>query len=163
MSYSGPSGAYPVYAGSRRQVGGGILGSIGRLVLPSLKRVALPLLKRAGRSLLEVGTNAAADALSGRNFKDSLQQHSRTAALDALGSLNTRLNKSGRNVGLKPPRRMRRRQVGSGRITKQTRRRRKSHSKRIKSTARKSKTRRTRKRRTSVKGPASKRRKTSYF
>ena len=168
MSYSGPSyvqGGYPVFAGSRRQVGGGILGSIGRLVFPALKKVAVPLLKKAGRSLLSIGTNVAADALSGKNFQDSLQQHGRAAALDALNSVNTRIN-TVRPVGSRRARKGRRlRQVGSGRVTKQRRRKRRrtvKRSRRRLSTQTKKSTR-SRKRRKTTRGPRSKRRKTSYF
>lgn len=91
MSYSGPtygSSGFPIFSGSRRQVGGGVLGSIARLVTPVLKRVGVPLLKRVGKNLLDVGTNVAADALGGRNIRDSFQQHGRAAAYNALQSIN---------------------------------------------------------------------------
>ena len=171
MSYTGSSyasGGYPVYVGGRRQVGGGILGSIGRLVLPSLKKIALPLLKKAGKSLLQVGTNVAADALSGRNFKDSLQQHSRAAALNALNSVNRQVNSDPTDarysLGARRTRiRRRGRQVGTGRITKQSRRKRRKTLNRRRVSRRKSKPVRKRKRRKTTRGPSSKRRKVSYF
>ena len=170
MSYTGSyyaSGGYPVYVGGRRQVGGGILGSIGRMILPSLKKIALPLLKKAGKSLLQVGTNVATDALSGRNFKDSLQQHSRTAALDALNSVNRQVNYNPTDtrpsLGSRRMRRRRGRQVGSGRITKQSRRKRRRTLNRRRVARKKSKTTRKRKRRKTTSGPSSKRRKISYF
>ena len=170
MSYSGSyaSGGYPVYVGGRRQVGGGILGSIGRLVLPSLKKIALPLLKKAGKSLLQVGTNVATDALSGRNFKDSLQQHGRAAALDALNSVNRQVNYDPTDTrpslsSRRTTRRRRGRQVGTGRITKQSRRKRRKTVKRRRVTRRKSKSVRKRKRRKTTSGPRSKRRRVSYF
>ena len=168
MSYG--SRSYPVFVGGRRQVGGGIFGSIGRFILPALKNAAVPLLKKAGKSLLQLGTNVATDALSGKNFKDSLQQRSRAAALDALNTVNSQLNSqrinTTRNVGSRRTRRGRRgRQVGSGRVTKQTRRKRPRtvRRRRRRVSTNKSKTTRSRKRKRTTRGPSSKRRKTSYF
>ena len=93
--YSQPShlslGGYPVFAGSRRQVGGNIFGSIARFTLPLLKnfgrKVGLPLLKTVGRQALGVAANVAADALQGKNAKEALKSHAREAALDTLRSL----------------------------------------------------------------------------
>ena len=93
--YAQPShsslGGYPIFAGSRRQVGGNIFGSIARFTLPLLKnfgrKVGLPLLKTVGRKALGVAANVAADALQGKNAKEALKSHAREAALDTLHSL----------------------------------------------------------------------------
>lgn len=66
-------GAFPVYAGSRYQRGGGIgsfLGGIGRRILPFLAKGA----KVLGKEALRSGINVAADALEGRNISDSIRE-----------------------------------------------------------------------------------------
>ena len=65
--YSKPS--YPIFAGARRQVGGGVFGSLARTFLPFMKRVATPVLKEVGKNALELGANVASDALRGENFE----------------------------------------------------------------------------------------------
>lgn len=78
-TYSG-GGGIPFFAGSRRQFGGGIFGSLARLVLPTAKRA----LKTIGKSALSVGKNVAADVLRGRNITDALIDHSKQEALTQL-------------------------------------------------------------------------------
>ena len=84
--YSG--GGIPFFAGSRRQFGGGIFGSIARLVMPAVKNFILPTassaLKSIGRSALNIGTNVAMDALHGRNIKDALIDHTKQEAVTQL-------------------------------------------------------------------------------
>ena len=78
-TYSG-GGGIPFFAGSRRQFGGGIFGSLARLVLPTATRA----LKTIGKSALKVGKNVAADVLRGRNITDALIDHSKQEALTQL-------------------------------------------------------------------------------
>ena len=78
-TYSG-GGGIPFFAGSRRQFGGGIFGSLARLVLPTAKRA----LSTIGKSALKVGRNVAVDVLRGRNIKDALVKHSKQEALTQL-------------------------------------------------------------------------------
>ena len=78
-TYSG-GGGIPFFAGSRRQFGGGIFGSLARLVLPTATRA----LKTIGKSALTVGKNVAADVLQGRNIADAFIDHSKQEALTQL-------------------------------------------------------------------------------
>ena len=78
-TYSG-GGGIPFFAGSRRQFGGGIFGSLARLVLPTATRA----LKTIGKSALTVGKNVAADVLQGRNIADASMDHSKQEALTQL-------------------------------------------------------------------------------
>ena len=163
-SYSGPSfgqNGYPVFVGGRRQVGGGLFGSLQRILTPSIRRIAKPLLKKVGSNMLELGANVAADALQGENVGESLKARAKQTALNTLSDLATTRSLPKR----RRRKRNRIRQVGSGRVTKQkrranTRRRRKKST----SSTRKTK-RRTRKRKQTSKrgGNITKRRKVSYF
>ncbi len=81
--YSRPShdfrgGAFHVFAGSRRQRGGSIFGS--------LKRFFTPIAKMLGTSLLSHGANlarnVAEDAIAGRNVKNALLNRGKAAAMD---------------------------------------------------------------------------------
>lgn len=63
---------YPVYAGRRFQRGhglGSILGSLFKSAAPLLKKGA----KALGKEALKTGMHVAADALEGRNVKESLK------------------------------------------------------------------------------------------
>ena len=88
-TYTG-GGGIPFFAGSRRQFGGGIFGSLARLVLPVVKNVFLPTATRAlqtfGKSALNVGKNVAMDVLQGRNVKEALIDHSKQEAMTQLGN-----------------------------------------------------------------------------
>ncbi len=120
--YAQPShsalGGFPVFAGSRRQVGGNIFGSIARFTLPLLKnfgrKVGLPLLKTVGRKALGVAANVAADALQGRNAKEALKSHAREAALDTLQSLTLASSSASRRS--RTARTKRRKQRGGGEV-----------------------------------------------
>lgn len=85
-SGSGASGL-PFFAGSRRQYGGGIFGSIARYILPAVKSIFFPAAKSLGRSALKVGTKVAADALQGQNVGESFRRHAKAAALDTLSKV----------------------------------------------------------------------------
>ena len=107
-SYQG-GGSYPVFVGGRRQVGGGVLGSLSRLFVPTLKKVGVPILKTVGKRALGLGANVVADALQGENFGESLKTRAKQSALDVLNDLTTPKRSSRR--------RKRRRgvhQIGSG-------------------------------------------------
>ena len=149
--YSRPS--YPVFAGTRRQVGGGVFGSIARSFLPFMKRAAVPMLKEVGKSALELGTNVAFDALQGENIGESLKARGKQSAMNLLDDLV-----SSKRVGKR--RKRKRTQVGSGRVTKQTSRRR---VRRKASAARKPKKNSRKRRRKSKSSTASKRKRISYI
>ena len=83
--YSKPSyhgGSFPVYSGSRRQRGGGILGALARIALPMAKRLGTSVLRTAKREGLKLGANVVSDLAQGRNIKDSLLEHGKTAAMN---------------------------------------------------------------------------------
>ena len=149
--YSRPS--YPVFAGTRRQIGGGVFGSIARSFLPFMKRAAAPVLKEVGKNALELGANVAFDALRGENIGNSLKTRAKQSAINMLDDF----------VSSKRTRRRqkkKRTQVGSGRVTKQTRRRR---VRRKASTPRKPRKTSRKRRRKSKPPTASKRRRISYI
>ena len=98
--YARPSymngGAFTIYSGSRRQKGGGILGSIrnalmpaGRTAMKALKSLARNktvrgLAKQAVKRGTQVLTNVAVDALQGQDIGQSFKRHGKEAALQAI-------------------------------------------------------------------------------
>ena len=80
LFYSHPSvgAGFPVFAGARRQRGGGIFGS--------LKNFFLPTVKKWGRQLFSHGIglakDVAQDALQGKNIKKALIDHGKSRAFD---------------------------------------------------------------------------------
>ena len=94
------------FIGARYQRGAG-LGSIFR----SLFRAILPVAKSAGKSVgrraLKAGAEIASDLVSGRNFKESLQEHGRHAASDLLSKAATKL-KGGKLGTIKRPKKTKR-------------------------------------------------------
>lgn len=104
--YSGPSyrgSGFPVYAGSRRQRGGSILGAIKKTVLPALGNVA----GKVGTKILSNGIglagDVAGDVLLGRqSFSKSLKHHGlkrlknigREGLGDVIGSVASRVTPS---------------------------------------------------------------------
>ena len=112
-SYSRPN--YPVFVGSRRQVGGGIFGALGRILTPMVKKYGIPILKTMGKNAVKLGSNVVADTLQGENFKDSFKTRAKQSAINTLDDISsTRFRKT---------KRKRKRQVGSGRVTKQKKQR----------------------------------------
>lgn len=82
--YSQPSyvgGALSVYAGSRRQRGGSVLGSLKSFFMPLLSKLA----KRGAKSAMKVAQNVVGDVIAGKNIKSSISQHGLNAA-KRLGS-----------------------------------------------------------------------------
>ena len=89
-------GAFTIYSGSRRQRGGGFLGSlrsimapVGRNLVKGVKSIARnktvqDIAKMVGRKGTEALANVAVDALQGRNIRDSFSERSKRAALEAL-------------------------------------------------------------------------------
>ena len=71
--YSQPTyvqqGGLPIYSGSRRQRGGGVLGAIKSFFMPILGNVA----KRGVQSALGLAKDVAIDAFTGRKITDSLK------------------------------------------------------------------------------------------
>ena len=98
--YANPSymsgGSFTIYSGSRRQRGGGFLGSmrnimapVGRNVLRGLKTAASnktvqKIAKAAARKGTEVLAGVAVDALQGRDIRESINSRAKQAALEAL-------------------------------------------------------------------------------
>jgi len=89
-------GAFSVYAGSRRQLGGGFFSSlrsslkpVGRTMLTGMKNIAKnktfqEIAKTAAQKGAEVLTGVAVDALQGQHIGKSLEERSKRAALEAL-------------------------------------------------------------------------------
>ena len=115
--YSRPSdsfrgGSFPVFTGSRRQLGGGILGA--------LKKFFLPISKDLGKLALTSGVNLASDiardTMMGKSFKDSFLRHGKTRGLDfakaAVQKASQRMSGNGRR------RRRRKGAKGAKRLTR---------------------------------------------
>ena len=70
--YSQPTyavgGGFPVFAGSRRQRGGGIFGSLAKMVLPVIKTVGSAVLRNVGGEVAGLARDVAQTALSGRGM-----------------------------------------------------------------------------------------------
>jgi len=79
--YSQPSyrgGAnFPIFTGSRRQRGGGIFGSLGRMFAPIAKRVGKRLLSHG----IGLARDVAEDVLSGKNIKESIVNRGKSRAV----------------------------------------------------------------------------------
>ena len=104
LFYSQPTygAGFPVFAGARRQRGGGIFGS--------LKNLFLPMAKKIGKNLLHQGIglakDIAQDAMEGKNIKDSILDRGKSRAIDigksaareGIGALNTMIDKGGRRA-----------------------------------------------------------------
>ena len=67
------------FEGVRYQRGNGFFGRL-------LSGAILPALRFLGRKALSTGVNVGMDVLDGRNFKQSLKQHSKKAARDTANS-----------------------------------------------------------------------------
>ena len=78
--YSQPTyargGGMPVFAGSRRQRGGGVLGSLKSFFMPILSRLGI----RGAKAAMNVAQNVVGDLVSGKNITASLKQHGLQAA-----------------------------------------------------------------------------------
>ena len=141
--YSRPShefrgGAFNVFAGSRRQRGGGIFGT--------LKNFFLPVARKLGKSLLSQGVglanDIARDAMEGKSIKQSLMNRGKSRALDfgktaakeGVGALTDMIGKGSRRA----PRRRKRLQKTRRRKSKVTRRRQRKTSRKTASRKRRS-------------------------
>jgi len=71
-SYASHGAGFPVYAGSRRQKGGSLLGAVKGMMLPTIANVGKSALKEA----VGLAADVASDALSGRlPIRESLKRH----------------------------------------------------------------------------------------
>ena len=118
--YSAPSyhyrgaGGFPVFSGSRRQRGGGILGSLAKMAMPVLKTVG----KAALGEAVGFAKDVAGDIAQGRNVGQSLKQHGlkrlKNTAMTSLSNIvGKRSTPSGKRHARKksrsqPPRKKRR-------------------------------------------------------
>lgn len=112
--YSRPStdfhggAGFSVFAGSRRQRGGGIFGS--------LKNFFMPVAKNLGKSLLSHGLglaqDVASDTLAGKSIKSSLMDRGKSRAMDfgknvareGVSTLSNMIGKGSRRAKRKPKR-----------------------------------------------------------
>ena len=88
--YHRGSGGFPVYAGSRRQRGGSILGSIAKVALPMLKSVGKAALGQA----VGFAKDVAGDLAEGRDIRQSLKQRGisrlKNTAMSGLSTITGR-------------------------------------------------------------------------
>lgn len=106
--YSKPTyvGGGVVFSGARRQKGGRILGSLKSVVLPVLKTVGRKLGHIASKQALGLASGIVADAIAGKNVKQSLISRGKRTLLNtaneglsSIGSLlatSTNNKRSGR-------------------------------------------------------------------
>ena len=141
--YSRPShdfrgGSFNVFAGSRRQRGGSIFGT--------LKNMFMPVAKTLGPAALAAGVGLAQDVMrdkaSGKSFKDAMLQHGRKRGLDLaktaamslaknsmMGKLAGMLGKGSRRAGRRRKTVRRLRRKGLSRPRRRPRRRRQASRK----------------------------------
>ena len=78
--YSQPTymqgGVMPVFAGSRRQRGGSVLGALKSFVMPILGRLG----KRGAKAAMKMAKNVVDDVMTGKKVTTSLKQHGINAA-----------------------------------------------------------------------------------
>ena len=125
--YSQPSyrlsggGGFPIFAGSRRQRGGSLLGSLKSVVVPALKSTGKAVAKTALNEAIGLAKDVAADAFTGKNIKQSLLRHGKQHAINfakqsarhgmrALGKAGTSSRK--RPAKMKKTNKAKRRRVG---------------------------------------------------
>lgn len=91
-TYAG--GSFPVFAGSRRRRGGGVLGILKSLALPVLKGVA----RKGASEAFGLAKDVVGDLAAGRNLRSSVMRHGMRRAKrlgtnvlqSALGSVSNR-------------------------------------------------------------------------
>ena len=83
-SYQLTGSGFPIFAGSRRQRGGSLLGSIKSMVLPALKSTGKALGSNALREAVGLAKDVAGDVFAGRNIKQSLMQRGKKRALNVV-------------------------------------------------------------------------------
>ena len=80
---------------------GSIFGSIFRAISPFARSA----LKSVGKAAASTGLQVASDAIQGRNIKESLSEHSRSAAANLLDRANSaiqRRSQAGSGLGIRP-------------------------------------------------------------
>ena len=68
-------GALPIYAGSRRQRGGSLLGALKSLAMPFVNTIKQNAIRHAKQQAFGLAKDMAFDAFRGRNLGDSLKRH----------------------------------------------------------------------------------------
>ena len=89
--YSRPSNLGPYFSGGRRQVGGGIFGSLARAVLPGLKDFGKAAAKRAMGTAVDI----ARDMASGSSVKDAFANRGKELAKDTFSDGVRRITGNG--------------------------------------------------------------------
>ena len=103
-------GSFTIYSGSRRQRGGGFLGSlrnvmkpVGQNLIRGVKAIAKnkavqDIAKAAAQTGTQLLANVAVDALHGQNIRDSFTNRGKQAALNLLSGENDSPPKKKRKV-----------------------------------------------------------------
>ena len=126
--YSRPSynyrgaGGFPIFAGSRRQRGGGIFGSLKSFFTPIAKSVGKRLIKQG----VALASDVVKDVMTGKNIKSALLTHGKARAknigkLVASEGLSAVGNLIGNSKKSKGAKRLKRK--GAGRRVRKKRRR----------------------------------------
>ena len=145
--YSNPSyvsGAGAIYAGARRQRGGSIFGAIKSIVAPLVSGIGRSLKRNVMKNAVGFASDVVGDLASGRNVKNSLINRGKERGLKTLQQTINGTRKR------KVPKRLNRKQRGSGK-------------KRPLSKRRKSKKKTSRKRRATSKSSTSAKRRRRNF
>lgn len=105
------SGAGAIYAGARRQRGGSIFGALKSIVTPLISGIGRSLKKNVMRNAVGFASDVVGDLASGKNVKNSLMNRGKERGLrtlqETIDGPRTRRRR-------KAPKRMRRKQHGSG-------------------------------------------------
>ncbi len=107
-SYHFRGGGFPVFSGSRRQKGGGILGALKQMIVPTLASVGKSVGRAALKQAVGFASDVANDAIQGRNFKQSLQARGKQRALNVARTAKRQGLNAMRNAVRKTPSRKRR-------------------------------------------------------
>ena len=100
---AGGGGVMPVFAGSRRQRGGSVLGALKSFFMPLFSRLS----QRGVKAAMNVAQHVVGDAMTGRNVAASLKQHGLKAAKrlgnEALSSVMSQVGKVRKAPARKAP------------------------------------------------------------
>lgn len=119
--YANPThagGGFPVFTGSRRRTGGGILGMLKSLALPVLKGVV----RKGASHAFGLAKDVASDLAAGRNLRSSVMRHGMRRAKRLGSDVLSQAVGSVSNRTALPAKRNHRRTLTKARQTKRSRR-----------------------------------------
>lgn len=123
-SYHFRGGAFPVFSGSRRMRGGGILGALKQIIVPTLTNVGKNVGRAALKQAVGFANDVVNDTLQGRNLRQSVKRRGKQRALHVARTAKKQgLNVVRKAIGKQPPRQASRKRRGQTISRKNKRRR----------------------------------------